>query len=212
MLLPMQIGETRSPSPHERMIPMSPSATAQEGGFKLRNIQLSTKLYGSFFLLSLLALIIGLFGIWSVNQVQGQAANIVNQSIPKLSAVSDLRRMRLKIETDIYSALGYAFTDESQVQSYLDDAASLEQQRESMIAHYQSLALNADEQQMLSAYQQAAQPWVATLSQSENLLAQKTNAANLQVLALVQRQWVPQGKTMSTTLEQLNTYTVNESA
>ncbi|MBA3824606.1 MAG: methyl-accepting chemotaxis protein [Ktedonobacterales bacterium] len=185
------------------MIPPQPP-TGSRHWFRDRRV--ATKLLWGFLAVAAIAVLVGGMGYWSMTQLYQQTDQIANSTIPKISTLSDLRRMRPKIDRDIF--LGMLEPTDALTQKQLKQADTDEQSRETIVATYQHLALNSQEQRLLQSYQQAAQTWVATLQQIKTLAAQRSASGKQQILTLVDQQWAPQSAALSTTLEALNTYDI----
>lgn len=157
--------------------------------FRLHDLPIGARLIGAFLAVAAIIVVVSGVGMWGTGTISSQATAIVNNEIPKLSALADVRANFLRTQIDFRDA---AFDPDTQrMAGYIAAARTDEQQMDAALARYLALPRGAAEQTAIAGFQHAIHIWQNTLHAMET--SQDATAAGRYRLAIeIENQWQPQ--------------------
>ena len=148
----------------------------------LNNIELSTKIIGSFGIICCILLALSGIGIWSMAQINSHARLVSTKDLPKVKDVGDLRGWYFYTGIDIRNAA--LSPDQSSMASFLQAAQSDEQNTLDALHMYLGETLTTQENTIALRFQNDLKPWTTTLHQIYQLMNQY-NPDNMQQAGLL---------------------------
>ena len=178
-------------------------------GHGLHDVKLSHKLTVGFLLVGAITLVVGLLGLWGMGQINNRVVTIADQDTPKIQALASTRAAFLSIERDFGQVI--LDLDAASQQQDLAQVGIDLQNSQTQFAIYQSYPHSAAEQGPTSAFQQALQPFMATL-QTMEAMPRVAISDIIKLLGVLDNQWRPQANTAISSLTQLVTISVGQTA
>ena len=186
----------------------SASGTPSQG-HGLRDVKLAHKLTVGFALIGTITIIVGLIGLWGMGQINNYVTTIAGQNTPKIQALTSTRAAFLATQRDFGQVI--LDLDPTSQQQDLAQVGTDVQNIQTRFALYQNYAHSADEQTNIAAFQQALQPFIATL-QTMEAMPHVALPDIIKLMGVLDGQWRPQANTVITSLTQLVTITTGQTA
>ena len=174
---------------------------------RLRDIQLSTKLLTSFLVVGSFSVLIGLLGIWGMNQMASQTSIISGTHVHNLILLDTIRKARINTERDFRQAALDPDAQSASVDMAKADADVQEWQRTVATFLVQNPALPSQDAAAFTQYQHDMLPWLQTLHTLEQAQTQATDTSHQQVVTLLHETWGPQGVILMNDLTTMFTLT-----
>ncbi len=167
----------------------------------MRNIKTSVKLRIFAIVACVVMIGIGLLGLRGMDQIRTNTGVITQQNLQDVAAIASVHTAIDSLDRDFRQAV--IETDETWIQKAHALEASDEQNLNAVLARFNAMPHDGEEQQAIATLDAAIQNWIDTLHTLERLAGLNTPQGDAQVIVLLHSQWLPQSQTLSSAIDQV---------
>eukprot|EP01022_Parablepharisma_sp_SALTPOND_P016355 TRINITY_DN2383_c0_g7_i1.p1 TRINITY_DN2383_c0_g7~~TRINITY_DN2383_c0_g7_i1.p1 ORF type:complete len:918 (+),score=193.26 TRINITY_DN2383_c0_g7_i1:7045-9798(+) len=139
----------------QRLEPFESKPCAPEtGGGYMKNLKLGVKLIGGFILTALIALVVGLIGIYEMNNLTGHMENIGKAKLPTVSSLKSVQASVRRLEGAMRTLMSPYIDDEERSQQY-ENVAQVREEYGKALAVYEPMPKKPEETQIWNEFKAA---------------------------------------------------------